>query len=128
VTELSFDQFIEEAGPIRPDIISFPRYTKPEMKDILMLRYPIEKQRLLDMVTKRRTENTEDTVSDSEMDEEIQNVQEVITESLFGSFVDLVQDIFKNPVKDLKEHQYAVSLLFPKYVEPVLAGRGAFFS
>ncbi|KAJ3292378.1 Origin recognition complex subunit 5 [Borealophlyctis nickersoniae] len=42
----------------------------------------------------------------------------------FLSFVDLVYGVFYKPCRDLNELRHLVALLFPKYVEPVLAGKG----
>ncbi|KAJ3024648.1 Origin recognition complex subunit 5, partial [Rhizophlyctis rosea] len=41
----------------------------------------------------------------------------------FLKFVEMIYDVFQRPCKDLNELRHLVALLFPKYVEPVLAGK-----
>lgn len=45
----------------------------------------------------------------------------------FEGFVQLIYDVFHKLCTDLNEYKYLVSLLFPKYLEPVLDGKGTFY-
>lgn len=46
--------------------------------------------------------------------------------SFFLNFVEIVYDIFQRNCKDLNELRHLVSLLFPRYLQPVLDGVGEF--
>ncbi len=42
----------------------------------------------------------------------------------FMEFVELVHAVFQKPCRDLNEFRHIVLLLYPKYLAPVLAGKG----
>ncbi|RKO83744.1 origin recognition complex subunit 5 C-terminus-domain-containing protein, partial [Blyttiomyces helicus] len=43
--------------------------------------------------------------------------------AFFGSFIDIVLGAFYTPCRDLNELRHLIALLFPRYIEPVLAGK-----